>query len=150
MSTITTTTHASKWGFHPCTREECLKLKEAHLVLLRALRDIKRYERWNNKLEPEGEEPVCPHFASIYRYYYRSQKAKDEGRMTYGLTLGTNCWPTGHKAEIQYYEYVMDQYRNARRPKATAEEVQAMSLPEGFWELVKKLKGFYDVNPSFG
>jgi len=31
-----------------------------------------------------------------------------------------------------------------------AEEVQAMNLPEGFWELVKKLKGFYDVNPSFG
>ena len=145
MSAVTTTTHQSKWGYHPCTRETCLKLKEAHLLLLRALRDIKRYDRWESKQEPEGEDPKFPSFASKYGYFYRSQKAKNEGRMTYGLTLGTNEWPAGYGCNIHYYEHVLTQYRNARRPKETAEEVQALYLPSDLWELVEKLRGFYEV-----
>jgi len=148
MTTQTIETHTSKWGFHPCTRETCQKLKEAHLLLLRALRDIKRHQRWSNKLEPEGEEPKHPSFLVKDGRFYRSEKAKEAKNMTYGITLGTSYWPVGFRCEIHYYEHILSQYRNARRPQATEEEVEPLNLPDDLWLIIEKLKGFYKISPA--
>lgn len=61
-TTITQPVFKSKWGFHPCSREDCLKLKEIHRLLLQACRDAMRNIRWHNK-DPhnrKGPEPKGP------------------------------------------------------------------------------------------
>jgi len=140
MSTITNQTYKSKWGYHPCTHETYLKLKEAHLLLLKALRDIKAYQRWERKLEPIGKAPGYPSFVSQYYLYKRSPG----GQPVYGLMIGTKAWKsTWNNIKVHYYEHVLDQYRKARRPKETPEEVETLHLPSDIWEVVEELKNYY-------
>jgi len=143
MSTITNPTYQSRFGYHPCTRETCLKLKEAHLLLLKAFRDIRAYQRWERKQEPVGEAPEYPSFVAEHSYYKRSP----EGETKYGLTIGTNAWKSNwSNVRVHYYGHVLEQYRKARRPKSTPEEVEVLDLPEDIWKVVEMLKGFYDIN----
>lgn len=141
-------TYQSRFGYHPCTRETYQKLKEAHLLFLRAIKDIRAYTRWVNKDEPVGEAPKYPSFVADYRWYYRSRKAQKEGRISHGLNLNLGGKPGWGNAKLQFYELLLEQYRNARHPKATAEEVEPLALPDGFWKTVEKLKGFYEVSPT--
>lgn len=140
-------TYQSKYGYHPCDYETFLKLKEAHLLFLRAYRDIRAYERWERKRNAEGEAPKHPSFVANYGWFYRSHKARKEGRVFYGWTVDCGKVQLGWaNIELQFYEQLLEQHRNARTPKATAEEVTPLELPDNFWEIVEKLKGFYDVN----
>ena len=139
--------HKSCFGYHPCDHETFLKLKEAHLLFLRALRDIRAYERWERKQEPEGEAPTYPSFVCQCGYFYRSRLAQERGQMFYGYTVGCEgerlSWGS---CEVQFYERLLEQYRNVRAPRATPEEVKPLDLPDDFWKTVEKLKGFYEVS----
>lgn len=59
MSIAEKKVHKSRWGYHPCSREECAKLKEYHKILFRAIRDNRKWDRWARKLNPQYPEPKC-------------------------------------------------------------------------------------------
>ncbi len=40
----------SKWGFHPCDRETCKKLKEINKFLTKARHQKAAWERWDRKM----------------------------------------------------------------------------------------------------
>lgn len=135
-ATIPVTTHQGRFGYHPCDFETFLKLKEAHGLLLRAYRDCKRFLRWENKLPDNrnGEEPKCPHFM-LTSGYHRLDKHVFYG--TGFMDAKVNGTP------LNYYLCVLRQYQNARRPKATPEEVIPLELPVDFDAIIAQLKEFY-------
>lgn len=120
MSTVQQV-YESRWGFHPCDHDQFLELKEAHKLVLRALRDCKRNTRWSRKFphNRKGPEP-------------KAVKSFDDA--------------TGLRRDIKlrsYYYKVLAEYRNARYPKPNSHAVQAMDLPRDFEDVVKELKKFY-------
>jgi hypothetical protein len=125
----------SKWGFHPVSRETCAKLKKAHKLLLRAYRDIRKLDRWNNKLNPVGEKPIEPPFCE-----YGNHLRKGEPRYGYhmetidGTTYGTSI-----------FHYVLRCYRVARRPVESADLVQDVRVPGDLDSMIAKLEEFYTV-----
>lgn len=132
MTTTTTNEiHESKYGFHPCDRETCLKLKEAHRILLRAYRDVKRFIRWDNKLphNRKGERPCCPKLIEVGHHRLDKHEFYGRGFARYGTK--------------NLYLHVLHQYEKARRPKPTPEEVEPLDLPANLDEIVEKLREFY-------
>lgn len=134
MATTTETTkvYESRWGFHPCDRETCQKLKEAHKLLLRAYRDCKRNIRWNNK-DPQnqkGPEPKAPK-DFIEHGYHRLDKKEFYG-------LGFRRY-----GRSNLYLHVLHQYQKARRPAPNPHAVEPLDLPADFDKIVEELRKFY-------
>lgn len=132
-----------RWGYHPCSLETFLKLKEAHLLLLRAYKDIKALLRYNSKLNPNGERPKCYEYLINRGYYKRSPN----GNMRYGYTiapqlyLGTNPdYPVLH-----YYGRILSLYQQARKPVENANDVKIFDIPDDLWEIIESLKEFYEI-----
>ena len=137
LTATETKTFQSKWGYHPVSHEDFLKLKEAHGLLLRAYRDTKRNKRWNNK-DPEnrrGEEPKCPEFMTEYGHH-----TLDE-RSFYGLGF-LRCRDRNNVYQ-NYYLHILRQYRKARIPVSMPENVEPLDLPDNFDKIIKKLNEFY-------
>ena len=134
---MTTTTQPqqvfeSRWGFHPVSREDCLKLKEAHKLLLRAYRDVKRNIRWNHK-EPQnqkGPEPKAPKDFIESGYHQLDKKTfYGPGFRKY---KGKNL-----------YLHVLHQYQKARRPAPNPHAVEPLDLPADLDKIVAELRKFY-------
>ena len=138
-ATLTTETkiHQSKWGYHPVSHEDFLKLKEAHGLLLRAYRDTKRNKRWCNKdsQNRRGKEPKCPEFMTEYGYHILDE------RTFYGHGF-LRCRDS-NGAYQNYYLHILRQYRKARKPVDTPEAVEPLDLPGNFDEIIEKLREFY-------
>lgn len=135
MTTATITTpevHKSRWGFHPCDRETCKKLKEAHRLLLRAYRDCKRNIRWSNK-DPhnrKGPEPKAPEGFIEFGYHQLDENEfYGYGFRKYG--------------RVNLYLHVLRQYQNARRPVERPVDVVPLDLPTGFDKMIDELREFY-------
>lgn len=125
--------HKSRWGYHPCSYEDFLKLKLTHKLLLRAYCDVKRWVRWYHK-EPQNrktEEPVHPSFL-VHHGYHRVNE-----RVFYG------CGFAQYQNQ-NLYLHVLEQYQRARKPVATPAEVLPLNLPTGYEEIIKKLEAFYN------
>lgn len=131
MSTITKNVYESKWGFHPVSRESCAKLKKAHKLLFRAYKDIRKYARWQAKLNKVGDEPVVPEFLLVHSYHFR------KGGYRYGWTMTNDG-----SGKNRYYE-ILEMYQNSRRPVSSPELVKNVELPSYLDETIKKLEEFY-------
>lgn len=133
MATTTIATinvHQSKWGYHPCSREQFLYLKKAHKLFLRAYRDTKRWITWSNKTVYRYDEPVKPELFVEHGHHLAGKKA------WYGLGFkkfnGKNL-----------YHLVLEAYQNARKPVSSPNDVKTIDLPENFDKLVNWLETFY-------
>ncbi len=139
----TTEVHQSKWGYHPVDRDGFLKLKEAHQLLLRAYRDIKRYRRWENK-DPQnrhGDAPKYPEFLMEYGHHFIDNGGdREDWRSFYGYGF-KRYWST--YGATSYYFHILRQYRQARMPVSTPEEVKPLELPNDLDQIVEKLREFY-------
>jgi hypothetical protein len=126
-------------GWYALSYEDNQRLKEAHGLLLRAYRDVKRNIRWNKKLEENrrGEEPEAPEWLIENGYHVLDKKT------FYGL--GFKTFKDSDRKTQDYYLHVLRQYQQARRPVATKEEVRPLNLPDDLWTVVEKLKAFYAV-----
>jgi hypothetical protein len=130
-ATITPEIHKSSWGFHPCDRETCKKLKEGHRLLLRAYCDVKRYIRWDKKdTQNQGQEPVAPKDFIEYGYH-RLDKREFYG---YGFRK---------YGRDNLYLHVLHQYQRARRPVEHPVDVAPLDLPHDFDKIVEGLREFY-------
>lgn len=127
----------SKYGFYACSREEFAKLKEAHRLLLRAYQDCKRHLRWFNK-QPEnrrGPEPKAP--AEFMEHgFHRLETRCFTGNGFMRCKDRRGVWQN-------YYLHVLAQYRLAKRPVATPEEVPVLDLPKNLDTMVATLTEFY-------
>lgn len=144
MTTIqlTQNVHEGKWGFYPCSRETCLKLKEAHLLLLKVFRSIKAYDRWHNKQEPKGDPPAEPPAFLVRCGYYLKSPG---GALRYGRIIGPSdhFWSMSlNNPQEHYYGQVLRTYQQARRPVTNANEVEPITIPLDLWENIEKLKEF--------
>lgn len=119
---------SSKWGFHPCDHQTHLQLKEYHWVLYRAYCQYRRWLTWHNKTKRRtGAEPACVerlkvHIKNAYEDHYEFAR---HGHPRNGPNL---------------YAHVLEQYRRARRPAATAEAVLPLDLPLGWREHLEQLR----------
>ena len=134
---IKSVVNESKWGFYPCDRETCLKLKEAHRILLKAYRDMKHFIRWDNKLphNRQGERPKCPDIIEVGTH--RLDKHGFYGR-------GFTRYRDRNYVQQNLYLHVLHQYQQARRPKPTPEEVELLDLPANLDEIIEELREFYE------
>lgn len=132
MSEITQKIHKSKYGYHPTSYEDMIELKEAHKLLFRALRDIRKYYRWHNKLIRSVEPPYPGKYANwIYKYR--------KGGYKYILDVKKSKYTEliNHKIDnISYYELILKWYRLARKPVESQDQI----TDEIDMQLVKKIR----------
>jgi hypothetical protein len=124
MSTVTGTNpnpavFASRWGFHPCDRQSLLEIKEYHRLLLRDVAATRRYERWEARL---------PH--------NRVRRTRDGSLVP---APAPRCVGTDRRT----YLWVLGEYREARKPAATAEAVRPLDLPRNWRAGFDALREFY-------
>jgi len=132
MSVAISNVHEGRWGFHSCSYDDFLKLKQAHKLLLRAYKDIKAWDRWDRK-RPEnrrGSEPKHPSWLKKYGYH----------NLPKGTYYGYGFESYNGK---NFYLHVLKQYQIARKPMDNPEDVQSLDLPENLDEIVRKLEAFY-------
>lgn len=126
----------SKWGYHVCTKEQFLYLKEAHKLLLRAYRDVKRWAAWERKtVHRVGPEPVIPSGFVTLGYHVSGQK------VWYGY--GFRLAGTEKSGKTNLYQHMLNIYRVARRPHALAEELPRLEMPTDLKEILAALSAFY-------
>ncbi len=139
MSAVSTVegVYQSRWGFHPCSYEEFLELKEAHKLLLRAYCDFKRHRRWGRKMEHNrsGPEPKFPGFLAEFGYQ------KLDKHFDSGFVFASSKDREGVKRN--FYLQFLEEYRLARTPQEKAEDVRPLYLPDNWRDLIEKLRGFY-------
>jgi len=130
----------SKWGFHPVDREGFLFLKEAHGILLKAYRDVKRFIRWDRKtVYQTGPAPV--HCSPFLEYgWHRLDEKEFHG---YGFRSTTD--KEGKRRN--YYLQVLHAYQQARRPVEKPEDVRPLDIPDDLDDVVAQLKAFYSAEP---
>lgn len=128
----TTTVCEGRWGYHPCDYPTFLRLKEAHGLLLRAYRDCKRRIRWDMKdsHNRKGEQPTAP-VDFLEWGWHRLDKNCFSG-LGFRRFKGQN-----------YYLKVLREYRSARIPRPTPDEVIPLDLPEDLEDVIAELREFY-------
>lgn len=108
-------TYESRWGHHPVSYETFLKLKELHKWYHATLRHLGTWVRWDRKtVHKHGPEPkYCPTFViDKYDWWYTENgdyKDYPKTRTSRGI---------------------VDAYHQARMPKATPEEVEALDISD--------------------
>lgn len=137
--------HKSRWGYHSCSYEDFVKLRKAHLLFYKAYTDAKKYIRWFNK-EPQNRgttnPPVPEEIVSIIdEGYYALGINRDRVRtMRYGKHM-----ISGKTDRRPLYLIVLEQYRNAKRPKESPENVSPLSLPKNYEDALAKIQDIYKV-----
>lgn len=125
--------HQSRWGFHPCSREEFGELRDLWRAVLIRRKQVAAWRRWNAK---------APHNR------LRRERLRDsEGRVIgYGdpvplpepplpvVACRKVSRPSG-KIEVEFagpsgkdLRRLQEAYRLARRPRATAAEVEPLPV----------------------
>jgi hypothetical protein len=87
---ITTITHKSRWGFHPCEYELFQKLKSLHRWYWRTLYDFHRWHRWQRKEEQNriGPQPrYCPLFVLNQTWFKGFERHGVSGCKIYPKTV---------------------------------------------------------------
>lgn len=130
MTTTISNVHQSKWGYHPCNREQFLFLKKAHGLLLRAYRDTKRWITWSKKTVYTYEEPKHP--AMFIEDGYHMAGKKTWSGFGFKKYRGQNL-----------YHLVLEAYQNARRPVNNPNDVRDVELPSDLPKLVALLEAYY-------
>lgn len=140
-----TTTHQSRWGYHPCDYQSFLKLKEAHKLLLDAIRRVRAWERWDNK-DPQnrvdwevirddsgrkiGKRPSGPRPEPLAPVFLRYRFSMPEiVRLQFAVQQAPNL-----------YEAVLLAYQQARTPVASPSHVKPLILPHDLDEIVTALQ----------
>ncbi len=147
-------TFQSRWGFHPCDYETFRLLKALHKRYWQAVRQVAAWQRWNRKLPrnrvvrqwlrdtagrkiasrivgPHPEPPLCPLFCrkeKVLRHFTPEGQLVREGVLVDQVTL--------HDPGI------LLAYREARRPKASPDQVQPLSLS------VEEIRGLAQALPE--
>lgn len=118
----------SRYGYHPCDYQTLLKLKQYTWCLYRAYCRHKRAVAWQNKtVYRSGPQPIVhPLLSSV----------GPNGKLEFA------CLRIGHE-DVNLYFYVLNQYREARRPVATAEEVAPLNLSPDWLEKLRVLTEFH-------
>ena len=141
--------HQGKFGWYPCDWATYRKLKALNLVYFKALQGKKRWERWERKDPknrtirgklkdsagrvvgykaplPMPEPEICPIFCE---------------KIVTKVNFCKNGINITEVARVVIEDSLYDDYRNARYPKATKEEVQPLSLNlDTINQLYNKLK----------
>ncbi len=125
--------YKSRWGFHPCSFEEFRELRELWRAVLVRRRQVAAWRRWNAK---------APHNRVTRR------RIRDSARRVVGYALGVPipepplpavacrkvARPSG-KVEVEFagpsgrdLRRLQEAYRLARRPRATAAEVEPLPV----------------------
>jgi hypothetical protein len=125
--------HKSRWGFHPCSFEEFCELRSLWKAVLIRRRQVAAWRRWNAK---------APH-NRVTR-----ERIRDPAGRVVGYTVGKPApepplpvvacrkvtRPSG-KVEVEFagpsgkeLRRLQEAYRLARRPRATAAEVEALPV----------------------
>src|SRR5262245_43976130 len=115
-------TFEGRWGYYALSYEDSQRLKEAHGLLLRAYRDVKRHIRWTNK-DPQnrrGPEPQAPTWFIEHGYHRLTE------RTFYGP--GFRTYRDEQRVLQDYYLHVLRQYQQARRPAPTPQDVKPLDL----------------------
>lgn len=107
--------HHGRWGFYPCDHQTYLELKEYHRYALRDLKGSKRHRRWSAKLT-----------------HNRVNKAGEPV-----------AEPAAQGTSLDQYLWVLEEYRNARHPKANPDDVMRLELPRGWLESLAAYRAFY-------
>lgn len=119
MSTATVAVKG-RFGYHPCSKEEFLKLKEAHKLLHRAYCNCKRYVRWYNKDEHNRKGPEPDAMAELIDGLHNNKRTFKNG-------LSFLYCPA--KRINNYYFHILREYQHARRPVETPEQVLPLDIP---------------------
>ena len=93
--------HRGRWGFHPCGPEAFREIKEFHRLALRDYAATKRRDRWRAKRP-------C------------NRVRRDGSAIPEPACVGTR--------RDEYFR-ILEAYRDARRPRATADEVEELAVP---------------------
>ena len=120
----------SRHGYHPCDYQTLLKLKQYTWCLYRAYCRHKRAVTWQNKtVYWSGPKPVVHPLLS---------SAGPDGKLEFAhLRVG--------RENVNLYFHVLDQYRAARRPVATVEEVVPLDLGPDWLEKLPVLVEFHEA-----
>jgi hypothetical protein len=124
--------YKSKWGFHPCNREQFLKLKELNKLAFKAICQAAAWQRWNRKkpinrvMRPKirnSEGHVVGYQAPI-----PLAEPPVSSMFYYIDTVGSpKCMAKIVKAK-PFLKQVMEDYRNARHPVAEESLVKPLNL----------------------
>lgn len=128
-----------KWGYYPCDWETYRKLKAINLAYFKALKSKRRWERWDAKdpknricrgklkdssgkvvgyqaPHPMPEPEICPIFCKkVTKKVFQDRYGKYDKK---GFDV----------SYIEIEDSPYEDYRNARYPKATAEEVKPLFM----------------------
>lgn len=137
-----------KHGYYACSREDFIKLKEAHRLLYQAYRDVKRANRWFAKLEHNrrGSQPVYPEWLNVQSLHCSGRKLwYGMGFAQYGQPVECQLKFSVVRNKLSLYEHILRQYRLARRPYASPHEVPKLDIPKDLDMIVLKLQQFYNL-----
>jgi hypothetical protein len=130
--------HQSRWGFHPCSLAEFRELRDLWRAVLIRRRQVAAWRRWNAKA-PHNRKTRPPIRDSTGRVvgYALGVLVPEPPLPTVACRKVTR--PSG-KVEVEFagpsgkdLRRLQKAYRLARRPRATAEEVEP--LPVTFAEV---------------
>jgi hypothetical protein len=108
-----------RWGWHACDYATFQQIKEFHKLTLLDLRATRRHERWSAKL-PKNR---------VQRHPDGTTTPIAEPRR-----LGT---------DRETYQWVLAEYRAARRPCGDPESVKPIDLPANWERRLDRLREFY-------
>ena len=103
-----------KWGWYPCSRDAYLKLKKLNAAYIEAIRQSRRWDRWNRK-EPQNR---------ILRRWLRNEKRQRIGFEIIGPAPEPQV---NHKAIGLYSMDIQMNYARARYPQSI-ENVQPLTI----------------------
>lgn len=130
--------HKSKWGFHPCNKEQFLKLKELNKLAFKAICQAAAWHRWNRKDPCNRVMRPRIRNSSGQVVGYQASVPLDEppvSSMFYDIVIlpAHPKWkgplPTKIRAK-PCLKQVMEDYRSARHPVAEESLVKPLSLTE--------------------
>jgi hypothetical protein len=120
--------HRSRWGYHACSYQTYLELKQYHQLLYRAYCQHKRWLAWARKtVKRTGPEPQHQAKLSVPNHLTGSHQF-----VRYGDRSGPNL-----------YLHLLQQYRVARHPYPTQAEVPPLDLPEDWRDRLGELTAVY-------
>ena len=135
-------TYQSRWGFHPCSHEVFLKIKELHKWYYEELRRLANWRRWFRK-EPQNRV-ICRKIRNEQRQVVGKEVVRERPEPTYCPHFYSKHGKP-HEWRPIYEDSVLRLYQQARMPKTTPEEVEKIPQEQldHLLELHAKVKQWY-------
>lgn len=128
MSMVSENVHKGRFGYYPCDYETFKKLKALHKLAWKALYETAAFNRWYRK-EPQNRvirKKIRNSAGQVVGYAAPVARPQPQLTSPFGLFgLGGNSGFAGLAPEL---EDVISDYRNARMPRKTPEEVRPLRL----------------------